>query len=397
MELITTKNGKQCLILDGYQYRIKRNNGSIKWTCLKEKSGPCSGSVKTDFHYAVIEKTDHVCIPNPAEIEVKKVVEVCKKRSREELSVPVHKIFKEEISKIYDKGYDLVVEAPSYENVKNTLCKDRRAALGTTQNPKDSSEIVFPANNDLLLLNNQENFLRLDFYNDGKRILVFDGVGYQELLRNNIFFLDGTFKSCPKQFSQLLSIHADCGSTEYENQVYSIFFCLLPGKKESTYRSLFSELKTLCPHWKPKLMKMDFEAAMLKASQEEFPDSKISGCTFHFTQSLWRNIQSLGLTSLYKSNDEVRNIFKMCAALAYLPPEQVEDGWLIIMEDVPQDEKVLAFIDYFVNQWMDNPNIPIQMWNVLGQRHRTNNVVEGFNSKLNSMVGRKSPTVNHIV
>ena len=37
---------------------------------------------------------------------------------------------------------------------------------------------------------------------------------------------------------------------------------------------------------------------------------------------------------------------------------------------------------------MDNLKVPIELWNIYGQRHRTNNVVESWNLKLNSMSGR---------
>ncbi|GBL74972.1 hypothetical protein AVEN_243781-1 [Araneus ventricosus] len=40
---------------------------------------------------------------------------------------------------------------------------------------------------------------------------------------------------------------------------------------------------------------------------------------------------------------------------------------------------------------MYNPLLPTAVWNVNDQRHRTNNVVEGWNSKLNRMIGRQQP------
>ncbi|GFY12786.1 uncharacterized protein TNCV_4284441 [Trichonephila clavipes] len=54
------------------------------------------------------------------------------------------------------------------------------------------------------------------------------------------------------------------------------------------------------------------------------------------------------------------------------------------------------FIDYFVEQWMDSTIMPIKVWNVYGQRHRTNSV-EGWNSKLNAITGRKQPNVHLLV
>jgi hypothetical protein len=76
-------------------------------------------------------------------VEVKIKLENCIKRAREDVSVPIHTVYKEELSDTYAKGYNMVTEIPKYENVKTRLCKDRRKGLGTEQNPEDSSKIVF--------------------------------------------------------------------------------------------------------------------------------------------------------------------------------------------------------------------------------------------------------------
>jgi hypothetical protein len=83
----------------------------------------------------------------------------------------------------------------------------------------------------------------------------------------------------------------------------------------------------------------------------------------------------------------------MCAGLAYLPIDEVEDGWLMLMESLPQNEKLTLFLDYFVEQWMEKQNVPIEMWNIHQHRHRTNNAVEGWNSKLSSIIGKQHPNI----
>jgi hypothetical protein len=40
----------------------------------------------------------------------------------------------------------------------------------------------------------------------------------------------------------------------------------------------------------------------------------------------------------------------MCAALVYLRINKVEEGWLMNMENVPQNEKLTLFLDYYVQQ-----------------------------------------------
>ncbi|GFU42293.1 uncharacterized protein TNCV_4554581 [Trichonephila clavipes] len=75
----------------------------------------------------------------------------------------------------------------------------------------------------------------------------------------------------------------------------------------------------------------------------------------------------------------------------------IDDAWNIIWEKSFSFDKLTTFIDYFVEQWMDNPNMPIKVWNVCEQRHRTNNSVEGWSSKLNAITDRNQPYVHLLI
>jgi len=55
----------------------------------------------------------------------------------------------------------------------------------------------------------------------------------------------------------------------------------------------------------------------------------------------------------------------MCAALAHLFNNNVE-GWLMIMENIPQNEKITSLLDNSVEQLLENQNIPIEV----GNKHR---------------------------
>ena len=68
----------------------------------------------------------------------------------------------------------------------------------------------------------------------------------------------------------------------------------------------------------------------------------------------------------------------------------------MIMKNVPQNEKLTLFLDYSVGQWMQNENVPIEMWNVNKRRRRTNNGVAGWNSKRHRIVGKQRPNVFHV-
>ena len=135
-----------------------------------------------------MEKTEHSCIPDIAQVDINRKMETCRKRVREETSIPVNKIFEEEILGLHEKGCDLVANIPKYKNVQSALCRKRRRILGTLQNPADSTDIKLPEN--LITLSNQESFLRLDFSNDvGKIFLVFAGRKAQNFFQEGNFFL----------------------------------------------------------------------------------------------------------------------------------------------------------------------------------------------------------------
>lgn len=202
------------------------------------------------------------------------------------------------------------------------------------------------------------------------------------------FFFDGTFKSCSKQFLQIYTIHVDIGSTSSETNVIPVIFVLLPNKTNR----LFKLIKEHIPNFNPDIITIDFEAATIQAIKDVFSNTQISGCNYHFNQSLWRKVQNIGLVDEYRDNDEIRINIRMCSALALIPLQDIDEGWLIIMENSPDNEKLKLFHDYFVEQWLENTIISKDIWNCFQKRHRTNNIVEGWDSRLNKQFNRPRPT-----
>ena len=49
----------------------------------------------------------------------------------------------------------------------------------------------------------------------------------------------------------------------------------------------------------------DFEAALWLAVRDVFPGVAQRGCEFHFSQAVWRNVQSVGLQSAYAKDDVI--------------------------------------------------------------------------------------------
>lgn len=394
--LSVTNQGKPLALHEGYSYRLKKTfkNGNQRWLCSKERSKKCSGSVITA--QGIIKKAnDHVCKPDVAAVETRQKIQQAKKRAREE-NISASALFLQEMEPLFNKGYDFVTSIPSHSSLKRTFNRIKERVGGSKKDAEDAKSIVFPKK--LLLLEDGSSFLVADEAVGEDRLLIFaTPKGLQELEKRSTVFLDGTFKSASKQFRQIYTFHIDIGSNHHETNIIPVLYGLLENKKKTTYEKLFSTIKKLLPRWCPKIIKLDFEMAVISSLIEILPSTVISGCSYHFNQCIWRRVQHLGLTSLYTNNPDVRKHIRMCAALAYIPPDDVEDGFLKIMETTPSLPKLKEFYDYFVNEWLENENISISMWNVYKQRHRSNNAVEGWNHRLNVLLNKPHPNVYDLV
>ncbi|CAF4573943.1 unnamed protein product, partial [Didymodactylos carnosus] len=122
---------------------------------------------------------------------------------------------------------------------------------------------------------------------------------------NTHLFMDGTFKSCPRPFYQLYTIHSinDDLSTPK-------LYTLLPDKKGSTYISLLNGIQNLfhmnniCIN--SKYITIDFEQAAINAITLVFPNATVKGCNFHFNKCMYTKLQELGFQSSFinaKSSD----------------------------------------------------------------------------------------------
>jgi hypothetical protein len=155
----------------------------------------------------------------------------------------------------------------------------------------------------------------------------------------------------------------------------------------------------------PQRLTCDFELATINAFRTVFPSLHVAACFFHFSQSLWRKIQELGLTTYVKSPNLTRankapaeekkkaHEWFLCAiGLALIPPSLVPNTWIAAMdESTPNHRASVKFNDYIVSHYVDASSCryPINLWNVndalVNNMPRTNNHVEGYNSRLASL------------
>jgi hypothetical protein len=91
---------------------------------------------------------------------------------------------------------------------------------------------------------------------------------------------------------------------------YAMVYCIMEKMDINSYNIIFKIIKTKITTY-PKFVIMDFERAPISSIDANFPRTRLTGCFFHFSQSLWKRLQSHGMTSIYKSSEKFKLYFKM--------------------------------------------------------------------------------------
>ena len=156
----------------------------------------------------------------------------------------------------------------------------------------------------------------------------------------------------------------------------------MSGKHKRDYKKVFKAIKKLLPTSNVKTVTLDFEAAMWHATSKVFPNVKILGCFFHWSQAVWQKVQELGLQTAYNSDDKTHKYICKLLSLAYLPPEHIGP----IFEKLQQKaatQPLLDLTNYIATTWLQNPLWPTSAWSVFGCVIQTNNDVERWHLCLN--------------
>ena len=126
----------------------------------------------------------------------------------------------------------------------------------------------------------------------------------------------------------------------------------------------------------------------------ELPRVTRLGCSFHWTQAVWRKAQEIGLKPAYV-NDEGTHVFiKKILALPILPARQIEPIFCSLTKDREWKEttpQLLELIKYVNGTWIVHNTWNPDAWSVYGHSIRTNNDVEGYHNRLNSRGRREMP------
>ena len=128
---------------------------------------------------------------------------------------------------------------------------------------------------------------------------------------------------------------------------------------------------------------MDFEAALWAAVRNCFPGSSIHGCVFHWTQSVWRKTQGLGLQQAYQEDERTHRLIRLLLALPFLPQEHIQPAFNILEPKANQAPALRELFQYVRDFWVLSTTFPPVSWSVFRRTIRTNNDAEGWHRRLN--------------
>lgn len=160
-----------------------------------------------------------------------------------------------------------------------------------------------------------------------------------------------------------------------------MIYVLTCDRKRTTYDQIFNELLKLEPKLNPTDITVDFEIGVIKSLSEHFPLASIHGCFFHFTQNVWRHIQTNGLQVPYTNYENFAFELRLLIALAFVPEGNVIEAYdqLIATEfyaDETESEykqQIQILLNYFQSTYLfaidrtgkrKDPLFPIKIWNV---------------------------------
>lgn len=126
---------------------------------------------------------------------------------------------------------------------------------------------------------------------------------------------------------------------------------------------------------------VDFEMAAIKSVQSHFENAEIHGCFFHFSQSIWRHVQQLGLAKIYSENGDFAVEVRMLLSLAFVPVDSVVEAYQELAEteffsentDLEWKEQIQNLMAYFQSTYVfrfnsvgkqQKPLFPVELWNM---------------------------------
>lgn len=403
MEIIKTQKGRDLLVLEGYCFLREKTgvNGKVIWKCSEYKVSKCMARCHTVAGAVVKRTAAHNHIPDAAKIEARKTMTIIKERAATTQECT------HQIVATTSAGVTAAVagQLPSVRGIKQTIRRVRREQQIPLPTPGNLQDLIIPDSYKTTIAG--ENFLLYDSGQGINRILIFATQrNLDRMVRCQHWYADGTFKSSAPLFNQIYTIHA----VQYSN-VIPVVFILMSDRSTNSYVRVLTELKRLQPAVDPTSIMTDYKQAAILAWSTVFPNSTQRGCFFHFSQCIWRHLQSCpDLQERYITDAEFALSIRELAALAFVPIADVTAAFEDLMDSnfYETNSDILRDLEnYFEDTWIGRPSrrgrgrnapmFPHSLWNCydasLDDLPRTNNSVEGWHRGFSQLLGANHPTI----
>ena len=185
-----------------------------------------------------------------------------------------------------------------------------------------------------------ENNQRFCYVGARQTIIFTTKDNLQLLCASEEVYGDGTFDKGPKFFTQLYTLHI------LKNGYYlQLVYCFLPKKDNVTYTNMWLDLIDLCIHLiQTNILIKSFVADFAHISAYSIFGCKIRCCRFHLGQNFYRHIKEDRFLKKEYENEEESEVgiwLSTFFGLSLLPPEDVRDGFDVLIETAPDNNLFL--------------------------------------------------------
>lgn len=241
LKYVISERNKEKLVDGGFLYVKDKVVGEVvHWRCELFQKKKCRARLHTRGDEIVRRwKTEHVSHTGDARaVEVAELKEALKRAANDSHLAP--KVVVADC--LTTASQHAIAALPPISILKRNIHNARRGKAKYPKLPMHRKDLTIP--DDLLRTQKGENFLLHDSgYGHADRILIFGTENNLSLLRRaHLWLVDGTFKTAPRLFYQLYTVHCI-----FESETFPVLYALLPNKSSATYESMFKEIKAHLP------------------------------------------------------------------------------------------------------------------------------------------------------
>lgn len=389
MEFIKSSHGKPLLVYNGNVYRRYRSTASrIYWRCIKsaDECLQCRATLVTDEidgETRILKSSDHCHGPDPIEIDRMRAINGLKesaKSTRQKSSIMIQDL-------LTSSDQEVAATLPSINALKCSIARQRK------DKASEPTSLDFDVDGEDILA---------DLRVESERYIIFGRRQSLDLMsRSEFWMMDGTFKTCPRLFHQIYSIHVSLSG-----HTFPCLFVLMTNRTEDAYRYVFDEILAAAARYdlelRPKFILTDFELAAINASKVSFQPEQHCCCLFHLGQIINRRIQEIGVSSRYIEDRDFNLAVRKLAAMAFLQPYEIYQAFEQMKEGIDCPELTDWFDANYINGRVIRrrasgayirlpPRYPPSLWSVNSlmteNYSRTQNNVEGWHNRLATLAG----------